>query len=290
VDSLEEWLTRPEGVATRLRDLRARAGLSGKDLAEARGWAQSKVSRIENGKQMASVEDIEAWADSCDASPDELKDLLRLQEDARVAHTNFRDRMKHGQQHVQEDYNQLVRESSFIRYYETVYVPGFLQVPDYIRRVLAEQVWLQRLDVDDVEASTAARMQRQQALYEPGKRFEFILAEPVLRWLMCPPAVMRAQLDRLQTVIGLERVRFGIIPMGVELKMTPQNSVQIYTGDDFSIAIVESFIGEQWLRGEKDVESYGRALDLLWEEAVTGEEARELIITATRALPVEGSL
>jgi transcriptional regulator with XRE-family HTH domain len=285
VDSLEEWLIRPEGVATRLRDLRARAGLSGKDLAEARGWAQSKVSRIENGKQMASVADIEAWADTCDASPDKLKELLRLQEEARVAHAAFRDRMKHGQQQVQESYNRLVRESFLIRHFETVYMPGLLQVPGYIRRVLTEMIDLHDLEIDDVDAAVASRLQRQQMLYDPGKRFEFLLAEPVLRWLLCPPSVMRAQLDRLQTVIGLERIRFGIIPMGVELATTPQNSVQIYVGDE-PVAAVETLVGETFHRGD-EAEAYGRALDRLWDEAFTGEQARELIIAATQALPTE---
>lgn len=283
MDSLEEWLTRPEGAATRLRDLRARAGLSGKDLAEARNWAQSKVSRIENGKQMPSVEDIEAWADMCGASPDELKELLRLQEEARVAHATFRDRMKRGQRQVQESYNQLVRQSTLVRHFETVYVPGLLQVPGYIRRVLTEMIRLHDLQIDDVEAAVASRMQRQQFLYDSGKRFEFLLAEPVLRWLLCPPSVMRGQLDRLQTVIGLDRIRFGIIPMGVELPITPQNSVQIYVGEE-SVASVETLIGETFHRGDQ-AEAYAHALDLLWEEAVTGAEARELIIAATQALP-----
>src|SRR4051794_14708207 len=40
---LENWLTEPDGLATRLRAMRAQAGLSGKDLAASRGWQQSKV-------------------------------------------------------------------------------------------------------------------------------------------------------------------------------------------------------------------------------------------------------
>jgi len=48
--------------------------------------------------------------------------------------------------------------------------------------------------------------------------------------------------------------------------------------------VVETLIGETFHRGD-EAEAYGRALDRLWEEAVTGERARELIITATRALP-----
>jgi len=42
----------------RLRVLREEARLTGKDLAARLGWAQSKVSRLENGKQTATVEDV----------------------------------------------------------------------------------------------------------------------------------------------------------------------------------------------------------------------------------------
>lgn len=120
-------------------------------------------------------------------------------------------------------------------------------------------------------------------LYDPTKQFEFLLGEPVLRWLICAPAVMREQLDRLQTIVSLDRIRFGIVPMGVEIPWTPQNSFQLYVSDD-PIAVVESFVGETFVRDEDEVNAYGRAMDRLWEQAVTGDQARRLIIAATEAL------
>jgi Domain of unknown function (DUF5753) len=175
-----------------------------------------------------------------------------------------------------------VRNARLIRHFETVYVPGLLQTPDYARRILAEMVTLHDLEIDDVDAAVAARMQRAQMLYDGGRRFEFLLAEPVLRWLLCPPPVMRAQLDRLQTVIGLPSIRFGIVPMGVELRTTPQNNVQLYVGAE-TIAVCENFADEPFYRGEK-AELFGRAVDLLWEEAVEGDAARTLIARAQQAL------
>lgn len=282
MESLEKWLTQPEGMATRLRALRAQAGLSGKQLADANGWAQSKVSRIENGRQMPSADDIEAWARACRAEQDTVRELQLLHEEAQVARVTFRGHMRHGQQQVQESYDALAQKSHLIRNFETAYVPGLLQIPEYSRRVLTEMIPLQGLEIDDVDAAVTARMQRQQVLYDPSKRFEFLLAEPVLRWRLCSSAVMRAQLDRLQTVIGLDRVRFGILPMGVELPWTPQNSFAIFVSDD-SVAVVETFIDEYFYRDEQ-AEAYGQAMDRLWEEAVTGDAARELIIAATQSL------
>lgn len=283
MESLEEWLTQPEGLATRLHALRAQAGLSGKQIADANNWAQSKVSRIEAGKQMPSAGDIEAWASTCGASAGTVQDLLRGRERARIWHETFKNRMRRGQEAVQESYNDLVAASSLIRHFETAAVPGMLQVPDYARRLLAEMIPLHQLEINDVEAAVAARMRRQQALYDPGKRFEFLLAEPVLRWLLTVPAVMHTQLDRLQTVIGLERIRFGIVPMGVQLGTTPQNSVQVYVGDE-TVAVTETFAGEVFHRDETAA-AYERALDRLWTDAVEGDRARELIVRAAQALP-----
>jgi transcriptional regulator with XRE-family HTH domain len=282
--SLEEWLARPRDVATRLRALRAQAGLSGHQLAEAVGWAQSKISRIETGKQYPSDDDITAWVTACGGSAETTAMLLQLQAEARVVGTvEFRKTMAGGQAAQQEDYDNLFNGAHLIRDFETVYVPGLLQIPEYARRVRQEMVPLHDLQVDDSDAAVAKRVRQQQNLYDPGKRFEFIIGEPVLRFLLVPPGVMRGQLDRLQAVIGMDRVRFGIIPMGVELRWTPQHSFQIYIRDE-PVVEVESVVKGPWYRGE-DAERFNRFFDWLWDEAVEGPAARELIVSAIQALP-----
>jgi hypothetical protein len=201
--------------------------------------------------------------------------LSALLEEARSSEHRWKLQMRRGQAPVQAGYNELVRNATLIRYFETVYVPGLLQTPDYARRVLNEMVTLQGLEVADVDEAVAVRMQRQGLLYEKTKRFEFLIAEPVIRWLLCPPDVMRAQIDRLQTVVGLPNVRFGILPMGVELSTTPQNAFEMY--DD--LACVETFIGETRHTGE-EAAAYAAALDRMWAEAREGDEARALLIRA----------
>jgi transcriptional regulator with XRE-family HTH domain len=282
VESIEEWLTQPEGLATRLRALRVQAGFSGKQLADANGWAQSKVSRIENGQQMPSPDDVRAWAQATGADEESTRELLSKREEARIAHATFTRRMGRGQARVQKTYSDLATNSRLIRHFETAYMPGPLQIPDYARRVLTEMISLHDLEIDDVDAAVQERMARGQMLYDPSKRWEFLIAEPVLRWLLPSPAVMRAQLDRLQGVIGLERIRLGIVPMGVELATTPQNTVEIYVGDE-TVAVAETYIGETWHRGD-EAKAYMRAIDRQWEDAVEGDDARRLIALAASDL------
>jgi transcriptional regulator with XRE-family HTH domain len=272
---IQEHLTRPGGVADRLRQLRLHAGLSGKSLAEAAGWQPSKVSRVELGRQRPTTADIEVWSRACGADSDHTTSLLALLADAESLHREWKRRMRHGQSPVQADYNQIVAGSSIIRHFEVAYVPGLLQTSDYARRVLTEMVDLHGLSVFDVEDAVATRMRRQQLLYDPEKTFEFILAESVLRWMLCPPEVMAGQLDRLQTAMNLPNVRFGIIPFGVQIPVAPQNSFQMY--DD--IAIIETFVGETACRGT-EADAYARVMERLWAQAATGTQARRLIVQA----------
>ena len=214
-----------------------------------------------------------------------MADLLRVREETRVINATFGSRMHEGQAAVQKTYTDLARSATLVRHFETVYIPGPLQLPEYAHRVLTEMIGLQGLEIDDVDTAVAERMQRQQMLYEPGRRWEFLLAEPCLRWALVPPAVMRSQLDRLQTVIGLAHVRFGIVPMGRELATAPQNTVEIYVGEE-TVAVAETFIGETWHRDEQ-ADAYDRAVDRMWKEAVEGDEARALIMRAAQALEGE---
>jgi hypothetical protein len=139
---------------------------------------------------------------------------------------------------------------------------------------------LRGVAIDDIDAAVAVRTCRQQALYDTTKRFEFLRAEPVLRWGLCPPSVMVAQLDRLATVVGMPNVRIGAIPLGVEIPTSPQNSFQLY--DD--LAVVETFVGET-THGPRDSRAYARVMDRLWDEAAVGDHARRLIQRAAGDLP-----
>jgi transcriptional regulator with XRE-family HTH domain len=121
VNPIEEWLTQANGLASRLRALRTQAGLSGKDLAESVDWQPSKVSRLENGRQLPSPTDIDTWTRACGAAEETTRDLTRLLSEAQNMHHDWRRRMRRGQRAVQASYNKLVQDSQLIRYFETVY-------------------------------------------------------------------------------------------------------------------------------------------------------------------------
>lgn len=277
--NIEEWLNRPGGLANRLRLLRRNANLTSTRMAAELGWTQSKISKIETGKQMPSEADIAAWGRVCGASPTATEELTGLLAEAQSVHRAWKQQVRLGLAPIQRNYDDLAQRATVIRNFEVVYIPGLLQTAEYARCRAVESARMHASDPDEIEAATARRMQRQQVLYDTSKTFEFVITEAALRLLLCPPTVMLAQLDRLLAVTGLPHLKFGIIPFGVELPTTPQNGFILF--DD--LAVVETFVGET-MHHDDEAAAYAAAMTSLATEARYDESARQLILRAMEDL------
>jgi transcriptional regulator with XRE-family HTH domain len=273
-----EWLNQPGGLAERLVRLRRAAGLTGDQLAARLGWPRSKVPKLENGRQMPTEADLTAWTRAT-GQPRELPELLRLLGEAQAIHREWRRELRAGHAALQVKFDDLVRDAAVIRNFQIMLIPGLLQTPDYARYRALEGVRLHGTDESKVEETVAGRMRRQEVLYDTRKSFQFTVCEAALRYLLCPPQVMRAQLDRLLGVLGLSNVTFGIIPPGRQLNVTPMAGFLM--ADD--ITVVETFTSADILRGEESAK-YGKFADLLMSQAVTGDDARSLIMAAAASL------
>lgn len=258
--------------------MRSQAGLSGVVLAErAGGWAQSKVSRIENGKQMPTFADLAAWANACGQDAAVVDQLAALLKGAEVIYQDWRRRQRDGQAVVQQGYAEMIRSASSLRYFETAFVPGLLQTRAYARALMG--ILVEGAEPADLDAAAGERVRSQQVLFEDGKRFEFLIAEPVLRWWPCSTEAMRGQLDRLQTLVDAPNVRFGVVPMHRPLTAIPVHGFTLV--DD--VAMIETFTGEITHTGD-EAARYAGQLERLWATAVVGEPVRRLIRSAAEAL------
>jgi hypothetical protein len=197
-----------------------------------------------------------------------------------VIHQEWCNQLRAGHAALQSEFDALVRPASRIRSFEIMLIPGLLQTPDYARYRALEAVHLHGTDAEKVDETVVARMRRQEVLYDTAKTFEFIVCEAAFRYLLCPPQVMRAQLDRLLGVLGLGHITLGVIPPGRELAVAPMAGFLM--ADD--VTVVESFTSMDTLRGEES-EKYAAVADSLLADAITGDSARELIVAAIAALP-----
>ena len=48
-------------LGKRLRELRTAAGITGRQLADSLSWPASKISKLENGRQTPTTQDIQDW-------------------------------------------------------------------------------------------------------------------------------------------------------------------------------------------------------------------------------------
>lgn len=259
-----------QNLGRRLRALRVGAGLAGKELAEALGWPASKVSRLELARQNASPSDINAWVTATGGSSKERTVLLGLLDQAREDLRTYRQRTKHGQAAVQAGYNALVERSSLLREFHTTVVPGMLQTPDYARAILTTTSRAHDVPVPDVEGAVATRMERQRYLYTP-RRFEFLLTEPVLRWGLVPNDVMRVQIDRLQSVIGLPNVRLGVLPFGAT------DDVPTHMFEMFDDLVCIETVSREHRHVGPEAQIYIETFAVLQKAALTGNDARQFL-------------
>lgn len=258
----------------RLRVLRVDTGLSGKELAERLGWAPSKVSKLELGRQVATGTDVRAWTAAVGASDrvrdDLLDDLRSLQVEYATWRRQFRTAGFARRQRVALPLDASV---SLIRAFETGVVPGLLQTPQYARDLYARLAAFLG-HASDVEDAVRARIRRQEVLYEPGRRFRFLVTEAALLTRVCPPAVLRAQLDRLAVITELDTVDLAVLGLDTPLPHPVWHGFWIY---DDGLVLVETPTAELSLRDADDIETYRRLFESLWDVATHGTDASTLL-------------
>ncbi|MFW3459888.1 helix-turn-helix domain-containing protein [Streptomyces microflavus] len=273
-----------EELGRRLRALRTESPhgpLTGTALSAALGWSQSKVSKLENGRQTPTAEDLRAWADATGHSGvyEELHGRLKGFE----SHIrSWRRQLSSGHRPVQETWNALTADARVLHVWDSFAVNGLLQTPDYARHVFECYATLQKSPRDTADA-VRARMDRQRWLYQPGRRLNLLLWEGALRAQVCPPEVLAGQLDRLMGVVGMDTVRLGIVPFNTALLLPPANAFWI-VGEQ--LVITEDWHAELWLDDSPTVALYLRVWGSLCESAVFGSEAQHVIARARQAIQV----
>lgn len=274
---VEEWLTRPSGVAERLRALRSRSGLSHRQLATALSWPPSKLSKLETGKQMPTVDDLEAFAAAVGAKADEAADLVGQLDGIERLRLDWAGRSAK----AQADHDALARGASTIRTFQPSLAPGLLQVEGYAEAVLRKAFAARGWDAGGVEKALRARLERGRVVFDQSKRFEFIVTEAVLRTRVAPVEAMQAQMFAFQTVANMANVRLGVVPFSAEVGFADFVSFVIYDDTLVTEAAAESVAS---VAPAARYVQHSDLMDAMWLDAVEGDEARALIVRAADAL------
>lgn len=265
-----------EALGARLRGFRKDAGFaSGRAFALATRWAESKVSRIENGKQNASEEDIRTWCVATNKQ-DQIDDLIATVRHIDELWLEWRRQFQGGAEKRQSKAIPVYAKTKVFRIWHPTLVWGTLQTSEYAAATFRQVVDF--FDIpDDTEAATAKRLERQQYLYQGDRIFNVLLAEQALYTNFGGPEVMKGQLDRLLAVMRLARLSLGIIPRSAPVHIWPGNSFSMF---DDKLVLVETYSAEFSVTQPREIELYAKAFALLQQSAVYGTAVRDLIFTA----------
>lgn len=238
------------------------------------GWHESKVSKIEYGRIKPSDADIHAYCEHTDAS-DQLADLLATLHNIDSAYLEWRRILATGMKRRQQKSVKLEAEARNLRVYTTQVVPGLLQTAEYAEALLRPHIEFYQIP-DDLEEGVSKRMERQRILYQRDHLFHFLVSEQSLHTTVGNDDVMRGQLDRLGSIIGMPRITIGIIPATAEALIVSTSFVMF----DNRMVMVEGTAAELTITQPREIAIYGRAFDILARQSVTGEAARTLINAA----------
>ncbi|MFR9752197.1 helix-turn-helix domain-containing protein [Nocardia sp. 004] len=266
-----------EALGKRLREIRRRAGITGRELARREGWHESRVSKIEYGILRPSDADIRAYCTHAGAE-DQVEDLLASLHNVDSAYMDWRRVLASGTKRRQQQSIKLEAEAKQIRNWQPQIIPGLLQTADYAESILRCGIDFYQIP-DDINGGVSKRMERQRVLYQRSHSFHFLIAEQALYTTVGSDAVMRGQLDRLHSIIGMPRVALGIVPAMAEAKTAIENFVMF----DNRMVKVEGHTAEITITQPREIALYGRAFDILSSQSVTGDAARILIQKAINA-------
>lgn len=264
-------------LAEELRRLRGLAGISGREFAQRIGISQSTISRIESSRLVPALPVVGAWCDEIGASA-ETREKLRLLTEAAHAGVNRFHAALRERSHLQDDVRAQEAAARVVRVFQPSVVPGLLQTAEYARRVFS--LFQVPYSDENLAAALAARMDRQVALYDSARRFEFLITEAALRWRPGPPSLIVAQLGRIAALGTLGNVSIGVIPHDTEAITFTSHGFAIYDSedeDDTPVVSVESVHANLAVRAAEDVALYQERWSLLHRMAIFDGAAEKFL-------------
>src|SRR6266571_6519668 len=261
-------------LGTQLRRLREARGVTAQEAARAIRGSESKISRIELGRNSVREVDIADLLSLYGVTdPDEREQLLSLASQANQP----------GWWHRYQDvlpswfqaYVGLEESAESIRSYDMQFVPGLLQTEEYAAAVIA----LGDFAEEEAERLVYLRKERQRRFSSGGLRLTAIIDELALRRPVGGPEVMRAQLGYLRDICDRPAFTMQVTPypLGAHAAPASFSILQFATPDLPDIVYVEHLTSAMYLDKATDVERYAAAMDRLSAISATPNESKDII-------------
>jgi transcriptional regulator with XRE-family HTH domain len=266
-------------LAAELRSLRAAAEMTREVVIERTGINGATLYRIEHARVRPQTRTLRTLLDLYGVERENQTELVELLRDAR----------ERGWLHAYEGvlpeqyttYIGFEGEAESVWNYESLYIPGLLQIEHYARAAIRGT--LPQASNDEVERRVEVRMARQDVLRndEPLKLWS-IIDEAALRRKVGGPEIMRAQLEHLMEASELPNVTFQIIPFDVGAHPGMPGSFVLMQFTEAAIPdviYIDSMAGELFLEKESDVRRYKLVFEHLRAMAVSPDASKSLLVS-----------
>jgi transcriptional regulator with XRE-family HTH domain len=263
-----------ESLGYRLREIRTDARISGRQLAALAGWHFTKVSKIEHGRSMPSVADIEKWCFHCGAET-QIPDLVAAARGIEKMYVELKRLLRTGTAYYQKELLDEETRTRHFRHFNPAIIPGALQTAGYATARLSEFADMVGIPAD-VKDTVAVRMERGRVLLSGERLFHFVLGEHALHAALADPDVMDEQLRHLLEVSRLPRLRLGILPTRVRHYMTFGG---FWIFDDREVQI-ETYSAAVRITQPREIALYAKVFEHYSRRAVYGQQAAGLISQA----------
>jgi len=261
-------------LGTQLRRLREAKGITAQEAARAIRGSESKISRIELGRNAVrevDIADLLTLYGLTDTA--EREQLLYLASQANQP----------GWWHRYQDvlptwfqaYIGLEESAESIRSYDAQYIPGLLQTEDYAAAVLA----LGDFSPEETERLVYLRKERQRRFDSGGLRLWAIIDEVALRRVVDSVSLMREQLQYLYDISERPGFTLQITPFPAGSYTAPGSfSILHFAAADLpDVVYLEQLTSAMYLDKRSDVDRYTEALDNLSAKSATPAESRKII-------------
>lgn len=267
-------------LGTQLRRLRESRGISAQEAARAIRGSESKISRIELGRNAIREIDVLDLLTYYGVGAVEREQLLSLAEQAN------RPGWWHRYNDILPDWFQsyvgMEEAATSIRIYEPQFIPGLLQVEDYAAAVIA----LGDFPVEERERHVIVRKERQRRFREGRLKLWVIVDESALRRPVANAAVQVAQLRYLRDLCVSRALTLQVIPYGVGGHAAPGGfSILRFAERDLpDVIYVENLTSALYLDKQTEVDRYMLAMERLCLAASVPQRTPEIIDEVIREL------
>ncbi|MFJ9777437.1 helix-turn-helix domain-containing protein [Kitasatospora sp. NPDC101157] len=254
-----------------LRALRIASDRTAETVARRASMSPAKLSKIENGKTLPSVQDVDLILSALGISGEAKAEFLDAARGAATEQTAWRELRRMGHWKHQQAIKAIEARTTVLRLFQGQLVPGLLQTAEYVSAVFSIPPVLP----EESRAKTiGARLERQAVLYDRHREFHFVICEHVLRWRICPPGVMATRLDRLVSLSRLPNVTIGVLPL---TGLMPDFPMTCFSMHDDRLVMMETFHSEITTRDPRDVSLYLSTFARFDAAALHGDDMRTLV-------------